>query len=434
MLIDNPRIIALDLLIKSEKKTQYSNIALDKVLDASDLSTEDRRLATVLFYGVTEKKLTLDYQIEALSDRPPNTLDPKVLNAIRLGIYQLAFMNRIPAHAAINETVSLCPRKTAGFVNAVLRAYTRNVPRPLPDKHALPTDYLSIAYSVCAPLCRKLVETYGFEKTESFLKAISVPPPTAIRVNTLQLSRSELASQIKGAIPTALSPHGLLVTGTVRKLYGFNEGAFFVQDEASQLCVEALDAKEGMTVIDMCACPGSKSFGAAINMKNKGTVLAFDLHEKKLPLIQSGAERLKLDIIRAAVQDGKLPVPTLFNSADRVLCDVPCSGFGVLAKKPELRYKDPSISSALPTVQAEILENACNYVKEGGILVYSTCTVFPEENEENIHAFLERHSDFGLMPFSVGNFDCPKGYITLLPDEYGTDGFFIAKLVRRSNR
>lgn len=431
MLLDNPRAIALNLLVKAEKKSQYSNIALDKVLEASDLSTNDRRLATVLFYGVTEKKLTLDYQIEALSDRPLNTLDPEILNAVRLGIYQLSFMNRIPAHAAINETVALCTRKTAGFVNAVLRTYTRNVPRPLPDKSELPIDYLSVAYSVCVPLCGKLVEAYGFEKTEMFLKAISVPPPTAIRVNTLQFSRSELAKQIRGSTPTVLSPHGLFVNGTVRKIYGFKEGAFFVQDEASQLCVEALDAREGMTVIDMCAAPGSKSFGAAINMNNTGTVLSFDLHEKKLPLIQEGAERLKLDIIHTAVQDGKLPLPRLFGSADRVLCDVPCSGFGVLAKKPELRYKDPNISSALPAVQAEILENACNYVKEGGIIVYSTCTVFPEENEENIHKFLERHSDFELMPFSAGKLDCKKGYITLLPDEYGTDGFFIAKLIRR---
>lgn len=434
MVSENPRAIALYLLIKAEKQAQYSNIALDKALVASSLSESDRRLATALFYGVTEKKITLDYQIEALTDRALNTLDIEVLNSIRLGIYQISFMDKIPTHAAINETVSLCPRKSAGFVNAVLRTYTRNTPRPLPDRSTSPMDYLSVTYSVCIPLCKKLVEAYGFDKAEAIFKAISVPPLTAIRTNTLQLSRSELAAHIEGAVPTALSPHGLLVHGAVREMYGFDDGAFFVQDEASQICVEALDVREGMTVIDMCACPGSKSFGAAINMNNAGKVMSFDLHEKKLPLIQSGAKRLKLDIIHTAKQDGKLPLPNLFGTADRVLCDVPCSGFGVIAKKPELRYKDPDVSSALPTAQLAILENACRYVNDGGILVYSTCTVFPEENEMNINTFLERHKNFELVPFSVGSLNCPKGYITLLPDEYGTDGFFIAKLIRRSNK
>ena len=183
-------------------------------------------------------------------------------------------------------------------------------------------------------------------------------------------------------------------------------------------------------LLDICACPGSKSFGAAIAMKNEGQVISFDLHAKKLPLIVSGANRLGITIIDARERDGRDLIPELVGQADRVICDVPCSGFGVLSKKPELRYKDPSLSAALPDIQLSILENACKYVKEGGTLVYSTCTVFPEENEENIKRFLEKHPEFSLSPFSVGELDFPNGYMTLLPDVRPTDGFFIARLIR----
>ena len=217
----------------------------------------------------------------------------------------------------------------------------------------------------------------------------------------------------------------------MRELYGFSEGYFFVQDEASQIAVEALGAEAGDVVMDICSCPGSKSFGTAIRMENCGQILSYDLHEKKLPLISSGAERLGIGIITPAVQDGRDPIPTLFGKADRVLCDVPCSGFGVLAKKPELRYKDPAASSALPDIQLAILENACRYVKAGGTLVYSTCTILPEENEENLARFLGAHPEFSPVPFSVGALDVPTGMITLLPDTHPTDGFFIAKLKRQ---
>ena len=427
----NARELVLDLLIRSERSGTYSNIALDKALEGSSLSEPDRRLASALFYGIIEKRITLDYRISDLSSRPISQIDPATLNALRLGIYQLTFMDKIPPHAAINETVSLCSKKSSGFVNGILRAHTRKAPTELPDKEKEPTRYLSVAYSVCEPLCKEFVSIYGFDKTESIFTALGTPPKTTLRANTLILSTDTLCSSIDGAQRTAIAPHGVKVSGAVRDLYGFDNGAFFVQDEASQICVEALDAHEGMTVMDICACPGSKSFGAAINMKNSGLVLSFDLHENKLSLIKSGAERLGIDIISTRAQDGKKPLPEYFMSADRVLCDVPCSGFGVLAKKPELRYKDPAISAGLPAIQLSILENACQYVKRGGILVYSTCTVFPEENEENVRRFLERHDDFELEPFTVGTLECKTGYITLLPDEYPTDGFFVAKLKRK---
>lgn len=427
----NARALALDLLIKAEKSKQYSNIALDKALEKCDLLPADRRLVSALFYGVIERRLTLDYRLAALSSRPLSDIDEHTLAVLRLGLYQLIFMDKIPPHAAINESVSLCPRRTSGFVNAILRAHLRTPETPLPNKESQGIEHLSIKFSVGIPLVKKLVEVYGFDTARKMLSAFCDTPPTTLRVNTLKISREELATLIDGAEPTAISPHGLRVKGAVRELYGFCDGLFTVQDEASQICVEALDARAGMKVMDICACPGSKSFGAAINMNNEGEILSFDLHQRKLSLILSGAERLGIDIIKVAEQDGRKPLTEHFATADRVICDVPCSGFGVLAKKPELRYKDPAESASLSDIQLDILKNACQYVKDGGVLIYSTCTVFPEENLQNVERFLKIHPEFDLTQFSVGDLNVKDGYITLLPNEHHTDGFFIAKLTKR---
>lgn len=426
-----PRKLAHDLLQKVEKNDQFLNIALDHALSHSDLSSLDRALASALIYGVTEKRITLDYQISRLSSRPTESLDPAVLSALRLGLYQLIFMDKIPPHAAIYETVSLCAKKTAGFVNAVLRAYTRSVGLTLPEREEGIEEYISVAYSVCLPLTRRLIDIFGTERTESILRSLEGRTETTLATNTQKITRDELLSHIEGASPTKYSDVGIRTHGSVRELYGFDDGLFFVQDEASQLCVLALGAQAGETVMDVCACPGSKSFGAAIGMKNEGKILSFDLHEKKLPLIVSGGKRLGIDIISVAKNDGRKFLPEYEGRIDRVLCDVPCSGFGVLSKKPELRYKDPAISLALPDVQLSILDTASRYIKDGGTLVYSTCTVFPEENEKNIERFLATHKDFSLEPFKAGKLECERGYVTLMPDTHGTDGFFIARLTRK---
>ena len=183
-------------------------------------------------------------------------------------------------------------------------------------------------------------------------------------------------------------------------------------------------------MVDTCSCPGSKSFGIALDMKNEGELYSFDLHRNKLSLVTSSAKRLGIDIIKTEERDARNPREDLLGKVDRVLCDVPCSGFGVLKKKPELRYKDPKASAALPDIQYNILENSARYLKAGGVLVYSTCTIFPEENEDNVKKFLENHKEFALCPFEVGALRCDKGMLTFLPDEYGTDGFFIAKLIK----
>ncbi len=421
------RAVACDILNKCEHAGQYSNIALDTALERGDFSPADRALLTVLVYGVIERKLTLDHRIAALAARPADKIDPPTRTLLRLGLYQLAFLNRIPDHAAVHATVELAPRRTKGFVNALLRAFLREGKRmPYPERETDPIGYLSVRYSFAPALCSRFVAELGMSRTESLFAAFEKQPPLTLRVNTLRTTREELTERLRQAgydpTPTPESRTGILLPAApVRSLPGFEEGDFFIQDEASQLCVEALDAHAGMRVLDCCACPGSKSFGAAIEMQNSGEILSSDLHKNKLSLILSGAERLGITCIRTQVRDARELCPEHLDSFDRVLCDVPCSGFGVFAKKPELRYKDPAESAALPAIQREILKTASAYVKPLGCLVYSTCTLLPDENQRNIEAFLAEHGEFTLLRMR-----------TLAPDTDGTDGFFFAVLRRQA--
>ena len=424
------RELAYGLLTKAENSRQYSNIALDNALSKSDLSPIDKGLVSAIFYGVLERRLTLDYQISQLSSRKLEEIDISALIALRMGIYQIIYLDRIPAHAAINETVELCPKKLRGFTNAILRSFLRGKKLFLPEKNDT-VNYLSVRYSISVPLLKRFLLIFGEEDTVALLEALNQPQKTTVRANTLLTDRDSLLMNIPNSTPTKNSSNGIYVKGSVRELYGFNEGLFFVQDEASQICVEALGAKPDELIMDICACPGSKSFGAAIEMNNKGNIFAFDLHENKLSLVINNAKRLRIDIINTAKCDGRDFLEDFKEKADRIICDVPCSGFGVLAKKPELRYKDPNESSALPKIQSDILDNACRYLKKGGTLIYSTCTLFPEENENNVRTFLSRHPDFSLIPWSVGSISADNGMITLLPHIHNTDGFFIAKLIRK---
>ena len=428
--LKDPRAVAFEALKKCEASGQFSNIALDLALKRNELSGSDRALVTALFYGVIERKITLDYFISALSSRNIDEIDRDTRMLLRLGIYQLRFLDRIPDHAAINETVSLASRKTSGFVNAILRAYTRNAKAiEMPNPKDGEARELSVRFSVGEALAQRFLDVFGYERTESIFASLEGREDITLRANTLRISRDELCSAL-GALPTELSPVGVKTSGQVTSLYGYDDGLFYVQDEASQLCAMALGARAGERVIDTCSCPGSKSFGIAIDMNNAGELYSFDLHENKLSLVSSSAKRLGIDIIKTEQRDARHPREDLLGSADRVLCDVPCSGFGVLKKKPELRYKDPDASAALPDIQYDILESSVRYLKVGGVLVYSTCTVLPEENEKNIGRFLAKHKEFSPCPFEVGKLRSESGMVTFLPDEYGTDGFFIAKLIK----
>ena len=433
--MQNPaRALALQILNRTDSAGQYTNLALDAALKKSALSAPDKALVTVLVYGVTERRITLDYIADALSSRPIETLDGTVRNLVRMGLYQLCYLDRVPAHAAINETVSLSPRRARGFVNAVLREYTRRgADVAFPEKERDLYRYLSVNYSVPVPLCKKLTEIFGAERAESVLEAFGHTPPITLRVNTLKTTPDALSGELCAlgyrvqateTLESALTALDFIPSGSPQ----IEDGHCFVQDLASQICVEALGALPGETVIDVCACPGSKTFGTAIRMQNAGRILAYDLHQSKLSLIEKGASRLGISIIEARERDARDHDPALCELADRVLCDVPCSGFGVLGKKPEIRYKALSDAAALPDIQFAILQNCSRYVKKGGVLVYSTCTVFPEENEQNVSRFLAAHPEFVTEDFSVGTVASTDGMLTLTPDLHGTDGFFIAKL------
>ena len=437
----NLRKLALDLLDKNEKSGQYSNIAVDNAISREGLDGKDSRLLSALVYGVIERRITLDFIIDGLSSLPPSKIERTTRNILRMGLYQLIFLDRIPAHAAVSESVSLCNKRSRGFVNALLRGFERKRTGDLaadfgfPKKEQDPLAYLSVTYSYPVALCQRFCEIFGLDKTEEIFRAWEATTPTTLRVNSLRTTRDKLLATLTeqgvDATPTPHAATGIRTFGASPAALGLFDGLCFVQDEASQICTEALGAKRGETVIDMCACPGSKSFGAALDMNNEGRVLSFDLHENKLSLVTKGAETLGISIIKTSARDGRDFDPALEGIADRVICDVPCSGFGVVAKKPEIRYKDPADSAALPDIQRAILKNAKRYLKVGGTLVYSTCTLLPEENEENVARFLAATPDMVPCDFTVGELRSRNGMLTLLPSEHGTDGFFIAKFTRK---
>lgn len=428
----NVRRYALDLLCDIEREGKYTNIALDFELNRRGVQGSDRALLTALVYGVVERKITLDYIIGMLSKRPLETVDRRVINLLRLGLYQIRYMDKIPPHAAVNESVALGKnRGEAAFVNAILRAYLRcGEEIKFPDPSEDPVYAMSVEYSVSEWICRLFIESYGIQTAKEILESMSEVPDVTLRANTQKVSRDRLLDILRksgvAAALTELSKHGirLLERTPVTALPGFSEGLYFVQDEASQFCVDVLDPLPEQVVIDTCAAPGSKSFSAALLMENKGKVLSFDIHKKRIDMIRQGADKLGITIIHPEYCDAKKPQASLFGKADAVLCDVPCSGLGILAKKPDIRYKEEESIQRLPEIQLEILRASASYVKAGGVLVYSTCTINPAENEEVVGRFLEEMPGYSLcdFPLSAG------GMLTLLPHLHNTDGFFIAKM------
>ncbi len=424
-------------LQKFEKDGKYSNIELSASIEKYGLSGVEKAFYTALLYGVIERKITLDRRISLLSERAPENIDRDVKAALYIGLYQLYFMDKVPDSAAVNESVSLLTRFSAkknseAFANAVLRRAAREKDRNyLPNRKDNETEYLSVKYSVPEWICKKWICELGAEKAEKCLELTLSHPHMTVTVNTLRCSRDEFIKMLSEAgikcEPTALSPRGVKMTENVpyEKLIPF-EKYFFVQDEASQLCGEVLGMEKGESLLDACACPGGKSFYSAIRAENCGRILSRDLHKNKLSLVKSGAERLGTDIIETKVQSAAVPSDD-GEKFDRVLCDVPCSGLGVMAKKPEIRYKSEEETLRLPMLAFDILSSCSESVKDGGVLVYSTCTVSKEENEDVVKRFLSANKDFVPERFSVGEL-CSDGICTILPCDYGCDGFFIAKM------
>ena len=430
---------ALRSLIRCEKEGRYSNIELSGTLARTEMSPADRGLYTRLVYGVIEKKLTLDHLIGCWSDRPAASLDAAVKNLLRMGIAQILWFDRVPDHAAVDESVELAKtvcKSASGFVNAVLRRAVRekgSVEALLPAGGSAAA--LSVRYSFPLWMCEKFLAECGEERTEALFRAFDEVPPMTLRVNTLRTTREALLSELAAsgieAAPTPYSPHGIRLRAAVSDLAPLREGDCFVQDEASQLCVLALGARPGERILDCCACPGGKSFGIAMEMENEGSLLSCDLHENKLSLVRSGAGRLGISIISTAAKDGGVRDEALVGAFDRVLCDLPCSGLGVMAKKPDLRSKKEEDVSRLPAIQLRILQNAADYLRPGGRMVFSTCTISKAENESVLRSFLAAREDFSLVPTEAGALPLPEGFLTLYPDTHGTDGFFISVLERK---
>ncbi len=436
---ENPRMNAFLSLRNIEQKERYSAIEIDGILKKHLMNDSDSSLYTRLVYGVLEKKLILDRIIASFSSRAPENIDKDTLMILRLGVYQILYCDRIPESAAVNESVKLacelCP-KSKGFVNAVLRNLCRGKDNIIPpERKEGDIEYLSLTYSVSAEICRSLSDDYGFEKTEKMLAALCRENTTTLRVNTLKTTREKVLEELSGsgaiAESTSYSSHGIKVKNNINTLNCFEKRECFVQDESSQICVEVLGAKSGETIVDVCACPGGKSFGAAIDMSDIGRVYSFDLHENKLSLINREAENLGISIISTEKRDARVPDELLYLKADRVICDVPCSGLGVLAKKPEMRYKDISLSVGLPEIQFSILKQSTKYLKKGGVLVYSTCTLLKRENEEITDRFLRENPDFDFLDFTVGDLKSEKGRLCITPDMLSCDGFYICKMVKR---
>ncbi len=427
-------------LMLCERDKKYSSLEIDSSIKRFSLEGADRGLYTTLVYGVIERRITLDYIIGKLSSKPLDKLDAEVITLLRLGLYQLIWLDRIPESAAVNETVNLAKQnvpRASSFINALLRGFLRTMGKgklPYPEEDS--ANYLEVRYS-CGKDVLSVLDA-SVSDVRAVLEAFEAKPDVTLRVNTLKISRDDLLARLAQmgieAVPTRYSPFGVRLTKktlTTEVSELISEGHVYIQDEASQIAVLAASPKPDTTLIDTCACPGGKSFSAAILMENRGRVLSFVLHKNKLSLVESGAKRLGINIIETAEKNGSKRDDTLVLSADTVICDVPCSGLGVIAKKPEIRYKSAEEIKRLPEIQYAILSNSSAYVKSGGVLCYSTCTLNKEENEAVVKCFLDENSDFSLEDFKIASLESSGGMLTLLPNVHGTDGFFVAKLRKK---
>lgn len=426
-----PRYLAVELLNKTFRSGSYSNIQLSHGLSSSEMTNRDRKLCSAIYYGVIERKITLDYIISGLSSRPLNKLDDTVLNIIRCGIYQLLYMENIPDNAAVNESVALAKQfgktSASGMVNAVLRNFIRQEKGWLAASDILHSS--SIRYSAPMWLVNSLRADYGIELMQDLLSDALDKPPVTIRMNPLKCSEAQLFSALGEVSAEKVSSYCYILSGgDPVSTEAFKRGFFHIQDKASQLCCLAVDPSENDRVLDICAAPGGKTFTMAEKMGGKGEIYACDLHEKRVRLIQKGADRLGLENIRATVGDASEYNPQL-TKFSKILCDVPCSGIGAIRRKPEIKYKNPEDFAGLPDIQYKIAENALNYLEVGGEMVYSTCTLRKAENDEVIDRLLETHPELEPVDF-LKQLGEPFGSYkaSIFPKYFGSDGFFISKV------
>lgn len=437
------REAAMLALNACQRQGGWSDGALKKQLAAAELSGRDAALATQLCFGVLQNQMLLDFYLAKFSNISLKRMEGKVVQTLRLGAYQMLFLTRIPHSAAVNSAVALvkahCKNpRAAGMVNGILRSMERSLQNMPVIPQGDPVAYLSTLYSHPEWLVKEFILSLGEEETAQLLAADNSQPPTAVMVNTTRTTVEALKAMLE-ADHVEAEPHPWLEnclllsrTGDLERLEAFQQGLFYVQDPASRLSVMAAGAKPGMRVLDCCAAPGGKSFAAAIAMENQGEIVSCDLHPHKKKLIQAGADRLGLTIITPKTADGKVFRPEWERAFDLVLVDAPCSGLGVIRKKPDIRYKDPAPLADLPAVQLDILRNAARYVRPGGTLMYSTCTLLYRENGEVVETFLAENKAYKAETFTLPGPVGPvqSGSVTLWPHRHGTDGFFISKMRR----
>ena len=435
------RQIALKALSGYRRDNAWPDDTFNDILSKNEISERDTALAARIIKGVMQNMMLIDYYIGTFSTISLNKLQPLILDILRLSVFQIVFLTKIPHNAAVNEGVALAKKhsnqKAAGYVNAVLRkisaaANSFDLPTVLSDSEI---KRLSLQYSHPLWLVNTLFDILG-ENTQVFLESNNnTDTPVTIQTNILKIESKKLLAQLisEGA---AVREHTLLTDcllldtpGRITDYSAYKDGGFYVQDAAARLAVIAAAPKAGDIIIDACAAPGGKTFASALAMKGMGKIFAFDVSEDKLKRVIDGAKRLDLRIIEPRIADATIRDDKFFETADIVFADVPCSGFGIIRKKPEIRYKEPDEISGLPKIQKQILANVSAYVKPGGTLLYSTCTVIKQENEDVVFAFLAEHPDYSLEAFSLpGIGEIKDGYITLWPHTHETDGFFIAKL------
>ena len=437
------RELALKVLLDIEENNNYSNIAINKHFKNVNLNNQDRGLATELIYGVVENKYYLDYIIDKLSKIKCKKMNIYVKILLRMGIYQILLLNSISDYAAVNETVSLVKKydkRSSGFVNAILRNVIRQKDTigevDLKDDKIM---YLATRYSYKPWMIKNWINNFSEEFTEDLLEANSEKPSVYLRTNTLKISRDSLIEKLKSeGINCSIVPNideAIRVENlkNIENNQLFKDGLFTIQDISSMMVGKVMNPKENSLVLDVCSAPGGKTTHLATLMNNTGKVVSRDIFDHKLKLIQSTVDRLGLTNVEVQSFDASVLDKESIDKFDYVLADVPCSGLGIIRRKPEIKYKEKAELKDLPKIQKDILKNASKYVKVGGTLIYSTCTIQDNENIEVIKDFLDNNNNFKLVPINEVKVDLDNqdnGYLKIYPNIHDIDGFFIAKLER----
>lgn len=428
----------------------YSNIALNKYFSASELRDIDKAFITEIVYGTVKWKLFLDRVIASYSNIKMEKLSPWILNILRLGAYQLLKMSKVPQSAACNESVKLAGKyghkASQGYVNAVLRSIARGgADAAIPERSKDLTGYLSVMYSYPKWLTQMYVDLFGAEAAESLLDAGNKTPETSVRTNTLRISRDKLIELLNEdgieAVRGRYAEEAVTIKSHVSfaGLKAFREGLFQVQDESSMLPARVLAPEPGETVLDACSAPGGKTTHIAQLMNNKGTIIARDVHEHKLRLVNEAARRLGIDIIRTELTDAAVEAPKDAGVFDRVLLDAPCTGLGIIRRKPDIKWaRETKEMKSISQLQRILIRNVSKAVKPGGVMVYSTCTILPSENADVVNEFVNANHEFELddikayLPHALAKHS-QNGMLQLYPDRDGIDGFFIARIRRKEN-